>query len=168
MKKWLLFFGLLTSISTYAFEPEQVQSLEQRLDTLKQQTLAGNSSITVEMMPPAFFQSMSAQFNIPAEKLKQQLLQQVIKYTAQVQLQDYQYDLNNLKLTSTETNRIYGFIPTKLMLQLLSNGKNEQIKGYLFAVQENGEWYFLSWEPQYTEIILKMYPDIQQLSPPAQ
>lgn len=164
MKKWLLFFSLLASFVAHAFEPAQVEALDKRLNTLKQQTLAGNSSITVEMMPPAFFQSMSAQFNIPVEQLKQQLLQQATQYTAQVQLQDYQYDLTHLKLTRTETNRIYGFVPTELMLR--SNGQNAQLKGHLFAVQENGEWYFLNWNPQYTETILKMYPDIHLLSPP--
>lgn len=164
MKKWLFFFSLLISFTAHAFDLPELNALDSRLNTLKQQTLAGNSSIVVEMMPPTFFQSMSEQFGIPAEQLKQQLIQQANHYTAQIQLQDYQYNINDLKLTRTEINRIYGFIPTQLTL--LSNGKNAQIKGYLFAVQENNEWYFINWNPKYTETILKMYPDIHLLSPP--
>lgn len=152
--------GLLLSTSVFAYDKNDEQTIRQDITQMQNaiQNKDGNAGqVVVDMMPEPIFKEMAKTLDLSVSDMKE-LMVGMAGGMSELEIQ-FQADLDKIQVHQSETGRDYAFIPT------VTTTEGIEVKGKLFAVKDNGKWFYLNWQNQdrYKSWIKKAYPDIKKL-----
>ncbi|PID65214.1 MAG: hypothetical protein CR977_01865 [Gammaproteobacteria bacterium] len=102
--------------------------------------------------------------NISGDELKQSMKEMTKTAMASVEITSVSYDLSGVEMQKSSSGRKYAFVPTNTKMKV--NGKEVDAPSLLFILEDEGKWYSMTWQPQFTSIIEEVYPDLKGIKPP--
>ncbi len=162
MKK-LLAVLFAVSVFTAAYSDDKAL-IESQAKYLKEQTEKGNLDETIDKIPPKFLEKMAAMSNISGDELKQSMKEMTKAAMASVEIISASYDISGVEMQKSSSGRKYAFVPTNAKMKV--NGKEVDAPSLLFIVEDEGKWYSMTWQPQFTSIIEEVYPDLKGIKVP--
>ncbi|MDU8924428.1 hypothetical protein RYD26_05810 [Pasteurellaceae bacterium LIM206] len=115
-------------------------------------------------MPPKLLERMASQSGMTPEMMRQSLLGLASGYMQGLDVQSYGYHLNQAIAGKSASQRDYAFIPAYYRASL--NGKQHQGSPYILGIEDNHQWYFISWTNQFKDAVKQAYPDLANIPEP--
>lgn len=163
MKLKVVATGIILALSAlnpvFAYDKTDEKIIRQDVAKMKKATLTQDMTPVIAMMPESFFQALAKETKLSVQELKDKMLAES-KETSQAIKElnasmDYTLHWNQQKVLKSKTGRDYVWIPTTTRFNSL------EINGTLIAIKDNGQWYYLQYQPQLKSVIQKAYPDIK-------
>ncbi|PID65213.1 MAG: hypothetical protein CR977_01860 [Gammaproteobacteria bacterium] len=164
-----LFSIILITIMTFSAFAEKIsdkerQLFDKKLQTLQAEYLRGNMGALYDMVPPRFFSYMAKKINTDVETLQEVMKRRANSVLEQAEIKSFIYDLDNTEIYSSSTKRRYAFVPYKNTFKQLD--KEMTVNNHLLLVEDNDEWYVLTWQDKMAAVVSALYPDLQGIEPP--
>ncbi len=164
-----LFSIILMTMVTFSAVAEKIsdkerQLFDKKLQTLQAEYLQGNMGGLYDMVPPRFFSYMAKKINTDVETLQEVMKRRANATLEQAEIKSFIYNLDNTEIYSSSTKRRYVFVPYKNTFKQLD--KEMTVENYLLLVEDDNEWYMLTWQDKMAAIVYALYPDLQGIEPP--
>ncbi len=132
-----------------------------KLEKMKQEMMKGSLLVTIENMPPKFWEYEAKLISTTPDKAKEffsNFLQKSLKGITSIELS---YNLENVKTGRTSIGRNYAVIPTETAI--LIEGQKVSGKQTLLTFEDEGNWYIINLDKKYMHVLKEMYADLVEV-----
>lgn len=164
-------FALILTIAactpaTIELPPQQIASLQTRVDSFEKAFLSKDYSEIISVTPPPVVASLASRAGIAPKVLRTELINQMRKGLQVVPLVSYGMSVENASFHATTSGRPYALVPTQTVVRL-PNGSKLQSVSQTLAFQDKGVWYLvrLAEGPQ-LKIFQEVYPEFKGVKVP--
>lgn len=155
--------GMVTSVYATAYDAQDQAIVKQKIDTITQSIEKQDYTPVINMMPPKVVAVLSQKANLSASELKALMIKHSSSMMAGLKQAGgsttYDADLSRAKILTSNTERDYLVIPTKM--HMIMQDKAFDMSGTLLAIQDEGQWYMMRIDnAQHLAIVSQAYPDM--------
>ncbi len=139
------------------------QIFEKKLQTLQAEYLRGNMGGLYDLVPPRFFAYSAKKMHIDVETLKEAMKRRANAALGQAEIKGFTYHLDNVGL-SASAKRHYAFVPYENTFK--QSNREMTVKNHILLLEDDNQWYTLTWQDKMAAVVYDMYPDLQGITPP--
>ncbi len=165
MKKRLI--TLLVAMMIFSANAEKLsdaerQIFDKKLQTLQTEYLRGNMGAMYDLVPPRFFVYTAKKVNADVELVKEAMKRRANTALKNSEIKSFTYNLDNVELLSSAKRR-YTFVPYTNVFKQLNN--EITVNNYILLLEDDNQWYTLTWQDKMAVMVYDMYPDLQGIKP---